>query len=181
MLPFRRNRMALRPIDSVKHIVETNSILAAGVNTVLLDIINGVDTYSLSDTNGVPTGAKVNGFYLSFFAYTEGGELASEVPLVDWYILKSPGEVYGDTFAATTLPTPGSTGNHQNKSKIIHTEKGLAGGGNLALNGVPMVFKGVIVIPKGMRRIAENDELLLCARANFATKVCVQSIYKHYK
>ncbi len=172
--------MALRPIDSVKHIVETSSIIAATTNTVALNFLAGVDTYQLSDSNGVPTGAKVNGFFVSVFIISEGGELASEVPLADWYIIKSPGNAF-TAFDATGLPTPGQTGIHANKRHIIHTEKGLTGGGNLSLAGIPMVFKGVIAVPKHMRRIGEGDSFKLVMRTNFASKFCIQIIYKHYK
>ncbi len=145
-----------------------------------MTIIDNEDTYTLADVNGVPTGATVNGFYFSFFAIAEGGEVASEVPLVDWYLIKNPGGAFGTTFDATNLPTPGATGSHANKRHIIHTEKGLAGGGDASTAGVPMIFKGVIRIPRGMRRIAQGDLLQLCVRANFNTKVCAQAIYKHY-
>ncbi len=173
--------MALRPIDSVKHIVETSGILASGTSAATANLVDGVDAYSLADTNGVPTGSKINSIYFSCFFITEGGELAAEVPLVDWYIIKSPGGTYGTTFDATNLPTPGATGSHANKRHILHTEKGLAGGGDASLSGVPMIFKGVIRIPRGRQRWGEGDELLWCTRANFATKFCVQAIYKHYK
>ncbi len=176
---FRRN--SLRPINSVKHIVEASGILTAGTNIVPFSLIDGVDLYSLGVTNGVPTGAKVNGFYYSCFYYTEGGEIASEVPLVDWYIIHNPGNAWATTFDANNLPTPGSTGNHKNKRHIIHTEKGLAGGGDAALNGVPMVFKGVIKVPNKMRRIGEDDRFTIAHRANFNTKFCIQVIYKHFK
>ncbi len=177
---FRRGGNRLRPIKSVKHIKDVSSILGAGTNTVADTIIDGVDTYTLSDTNGVPTGSKVFSFYHSNFFITEGGEIASEVPLVDWYLIKSPNSQFGTTFDASNLPTPGATGAHKNKRWIIHEEKGLAGGGDASLTGVPMVFKGVIRIPRGMQRIAEDDQFLLCARANFATKFCTKSVYKHY-
>ncbi len=179
-MPFRQRGNFLRPINSVKHIVETSNIIAAVTNTVHQTIVDGVNTYTLGDVNGVPTGSKVSSFYLSVYAISEGGEVANEVPLVDWYIIKVPGGTYGTTFDATNLPTPGATGSHQNKNKIIHTEKGLSGGGDASLSGVPMIFKGVIKIPKGMQRIAQDDQILLCVRTNFATKLCAQTIYKHY-
>ncbi len=181
-MPFhRRMSNRLRPIDSVKHITEISGILAAGTNTVVHNPIDAVDTYTLSDSNGVPIGSKVFSFYFSIFFYTEGGEVANEVPLVDWYIIKSPGGAWASTFDADNLPTPGSQGVHKNKRWVIHTEKGLAGGGDASLSGVPMIFKGVIRIPKHMQRTASDDTFLVCARANFATKFCVQTVYKHYK
>ncbi len=181
-MPFRRRMSnALRPIDSVKHIVETSGIIGAGVNTVVLNFLAGVDTYTLADSNGVPTGAKVNGFFMSIFIIAEGGEVANEVPLADWYIIKVPGNIWASTFDANNLPTPGSTGVHINKRHIFHTEKGLTGGGDVSLAGVPMVFKGVIAIPRHMRRIGQADAFKVCMRTNFASKFCIQMIYKHYK
>ncbi len=179
-MAFRRMSSRLRPIDSVKHIVETSGILAAGTNTVGLNLLAGVDAYSLADTNGVPTGAKVFSMYLSVFIIAEGGEVANEVPLVDWYIIHSPGNVFTG-FSASQLPTPGSTGDHINKRQIIHTEKGLTGGGEISLAGLPMIFKGVIRFPKGKQRVGQADSWKLCMRANFASKFCIQAIYKHYK
>jgi len=176
---FRR-RNNLRPINSVKHIVEGSTVLVASTNTNLISFVDGVDGYQLSDSNGVPVGSRVNSVFVSVFVISEGGEVAAEVPLVDWYIMRNPGNVYGTTFDATHLPTPGSTGVHQNKHFIIHTEKGLAGGGDASLAGVPMIFKGVIKIPKQWQRLASGDRWVLCARANFNSKVCFQFIYKHY-
>ncbi len=178
---FRRRSDSRRPIDSVKHIVETSGIIAAGTNTVLLNLATEVATYTVADIDGVPVGANVNSMFLSCFFIAEGGELATEVPLVDWYIIKNPGSTWGTTFDATNLPTPGATGSHINKRHIFHTEKGLTGGGEVSLAGIPMVFKGVISIPRHMRRFGSDDAITVCARANFATKFCFQAIYKHYK
>ncbi len=177
---FRGRGNALRPIISTKNVVETSGILPAGTDTVLDELTNAVDAPSLAVSNSVARGSKVNGMFLSLFFITEGGELANEVPLVDWYIIKNPGFSFTSTFDATNLPTPGNTGIHDNKRFIFHTEKALAGGGNLSLNGVPMVFKGVIAIPRGYQKHNANDRIQICARANFATKFCLQSIYKWY-
>ncbi len=171
---------ALRPIISTKNVVETSGILPAGTDTVLDELTNAVDAPTLAVTNSVARGSKVNGLFLSLYFITEGGEVANEVPLVDWYIIKNPGFSFTTVFDATNLPTPGSTGDHDNKRFIFHTEKALAGGGNASLSGVPMVFKGVIVIPKGYQKHNANDRIQVCARANFATKFCIQSIYKWY-
>ncbi len=178
-MPFRR-RMgnALRPIISTKNVVETSGILAANTATVLDTLTNAVEAPSLAVVESVARGSTVKGMYFSLFFITEGGEVANEVPLVDWYIIKNPGNNFQTTFDATNLPSPGSTGSHDNKRYIFHTEKALAGGGNASLTGVPMVFKGVIVIPRGMQKHNANNRIIICARANFATKFCLQSIYK---
>ncbi len=119
--------------------------------------------------------------FVEIFFISEGGEVANEVPLVDWYLIKNGGNSFGATFDASNLPTPGATGLHINKRHILHEEKGLTGGGNASLTGIPMVFKGVIRIPKGSQRIGESDVFRICARANFASKFCVKVIYKWFQ
>lgn len=172
--------MSLRPINSIKNVFDASGILAAGVNTSIALPIFGVRNADLATANEVDVGSKVTSVFLEIFFFSEGGELANEVPLVDWYILKDDGNAYGVTFNATNLPTPGATGTHQNKRKILHEEKGLTGGGNLSLAGIPMVFKGVIRIPRGKQRWAESDVLRILARANFNTKFCVKALYKWF-
>ncbi len=174
-----RFRRGLHPVIATKNVNETSGILAASTNTVLLNLVDTVDSASLSVVNSVERGSTVNGLFLSIFYYTEGGEVSNEVPLVDWYIMKVPGNNF-TSFVATGLPTPGAQGNHDNKRYIFHTEKGLSGGGDASLSGVPMVFKGVIGIPKGFRKMNANDRIIIAARANFATKFCIQAIYRWY-
>ncbi len=174
---FRRN---LRPINSRKNVVDSSTVLAAGTNTVIDTLLRGVDQADLATVDEVTTGSKVSSFYHSSFYIAEGGEIATEVPLVDWYIIQNAGNTFGTTFDATNLPTPGATGSHINKRFIIHEEKGLTGGGEISLAGVPMIFKGVIRIPRGRQRVAVADTMLLCARANFQTKGCQKTIYKWY-
>ncbi len=175
-MPFHRR--VKRPLR-IKHIVDSSSIAVASTNAVAQPVTDGVDAYSLADVNGCPTGSTVKGFFLSSFYIAEGGEVANEVPLVDWYVLHNPGNAFGTTFDANNLPTPGATGAHKNKRFIIHEEKGLTGGGDASLSGVPMVFKGVIGIPRKWQRIGQDDSMIICHRTNFNTKFCIKTIYHH--
>ncbi len=172
--------MGLRPIKSTKHIVEISGIAAAGTNAVALTLVRGEDNPVLANTNEVQPGNKVSSIFLSSFYIAEGGEIANEVPLVDWYIIHNPGNAFTTVFDAGNNPTPGSTGVHLHKRHIFHTEKGLAGGGDVSLAGLPMIFKGVIKIPRGRQRVGQNDRIMINHRTNFATKFCIQAIYKDY-
>ncbi len=146
-----------------------------------MQFADAVDAATLADPNGVSKNSKIFSVYLSIFAISEGGEVATEVPLFDWYLMKDPGTVMQTSgFTATGMPTPGATGTHQNKRFILHEEKGLTGGGDASLSGVPMVFKGVLKIPPGMQTMRVNDRLTINCRANFATKFCGKAIYKWY-
>ncbi len=175
-----RFRPALHPIISTKNVVDQSTIIAATTNTVLTTIVDTVDAPTLAATGSVERGSKVHGIYLSLFIYAEGGEVANEVPLADWYIIKDQGGNMGSTFSATALPTPGATGSNDNKRFVFHEEKGLAGGGDASLAGVPMVFKGVIGVPRGYQKCNSGDRIKVCVRTNFASKLCFKAIYKWY-
>ncbi len=177
---FRRG-MGLRPINSIKNVVDNSGILPATTNTSIHLPVFGIRSATLAVANEVDTGSKVNSVFLELFFFSEGGEIANEVPLVDWYVIKDGGNSWGTTFDASNLPTPGATGVHINKRHILHEEKGLTGGGDASLSGIPMVFKGVIRIPRGRQRWGESDVLRICARSNFATKFCAKTVYKWYK
>ncbi len=178
MTVARFNR-AIRPVISTKNVVDLSGVVPAVTNTIFTQLIEAEDNASLADTDSVERGSRVNGIFLSVFAISEGGELANEVPLIDWYVIKNPGGNF-TTFSATGFPTPGITGSHDNKRFIIHEEKGLSGGGELSLAGIPMVFKGVLAIPRGYRKFNANDRLEIAVRSNFAIKLCVKAIYKWY-
>ncbi len=174
---FRRN---LHPVIATKNVVEASGVIAATTNTVLDNLSVSVDSATLAAQDSVERGATINGMFISIFFISEGGEIANEVPLVDWYIIKDQGGNFGTAFGGSDMPIPGSQGDSDNKRFVFHTEKGLAGGGDVSLSGVPMVFKGVIAIPRGFRKQNSGDIIKICARTNFATKFCVQAIYKWY-
>ncbi len=180
MVFSREFRRGLHPVISTKNVMDISGIIAASTNQVAATIVTTLDTALLSDVDSVERGSTVNAFFLEIFFISEGGEVANEVPLVDWYVIKNPGGNFGTTFDGTNLPTPGNTGPHDNKRYIFHEEKGLAGGGDVSLSGVPMVFKGVLSLPRGMRKMNANDKIQLCTRANFATKYCVKAVYKWF-
>ncbi len=176
-MAFRRN--AKRPIDSRKNIVDTSGIVAATTNTIFQTVSQAVDNPVISNAQEVKTGSTISSIFVSVYVLSEGGEIANEVPLVDFYWITNPGGIWA-TFGTSVLPVPGATGTGTNKRFIFHTEKGLAGGGDASLAGLPMIFKGVLKIPRGRQRQGFNDRINMCIRTNFACKVCVQSIYKYY-
>ncbi len=169
----------LHPVISTKNVFDTSSVLAATTDTILGTPVLTVDSASLAATTSVERGSQISSLFLELFFFSEGGEIAAEVPLVDWYIMKNPGGNFAG-FSAANLPTPGATGGHDNKRYIFHEEKGLTGGGDASLAGVPMVFKGVLRIPRHMRKMNANDQIVIVGRSNFATKFCIKAIYKWF-
>ncbi len=169
-MPFRR-RFAKFPINSIKHIIDTEGTLTGGIgsNTPFVVAVPNVDTATFKPGD-VRTGATVNGFFVSVFVIGSTGAPANGA--IDWLITK----IHSQQIA----PTPGQTGTSTIRNQIIHEEKGLAGSGD----GTAMVFKGVIAVPKGMRRMREGDQFVLALRSQNQGAVdlafCIKIIYKSY-
>ncbi len=167
-----RFRQSLRPIHRIKHIIDSNELLAAaGTGKVIL--IKGVDAPVLANTNEVETGSKVNGIFLN--VQTTGNEAdAGQIPNIYMAVYKNPSNL----ITATLNPT--SLGDDPNKKLVIHQEMMM--NENSATGTPRTLFKGVIVIPKGMTRFGISDELVLVYRspAQNAT-ICIQCIYKEFR
>ncbi len=183
MARFRRG-MGLRPIDSSKNVVDLSSVLVATTNTVIQDLIEGVNLANRENRpNEVTRGRTVKGFFLSlFFASDENTPSPGSIPLLDWYCIVDRGGVLSKavpTFGNTNedYPIPGATGTAVNVNKIIHEEKGLIGEKN---DGSKMVFQGVIRIPRGMQKINAGDKITIIGRANDEAVFCLKCIYKSY-
>ena len=167
---FRGSRMGTQ-IHSIKHVVDTSGGLTS---TPSINVIaTGVTTRNATfDPTEVEVGETVNGFFISI--YIIGSTGSGLTGPLDWYIAKSrSGQVI-----ATVFPDPGNTGVSSVRNQIFHEEKGLAG----SEDGTPMVFKGVIVVPKGMRRMRDNDAFFISLKANGADipNFCVKAIYKSF-
>ncbi len=168
---FRR-RMALSPINSIKHILDADGT-ATGAVSNKVTIANAVpnvdpDTFTPGD---VRVGSKINGIFLSIFGIgTTGAPVNGSF---NWYINKE--HAGQDAIQAT----PGNTGISPVRNQIFHEEKGLVGSGD----GTAMAFKGVVAIPRGMRRMREGDKINIFLKAQDDTEpiqFCVKAIYKSY-
>ncbi len=131
-----RFRSSRSPINSVKHVVDTEGALLIGGSDVPIAV--AVDTPTTPFKPGdIVLGSNVSSFYLSIFFIGSTG--APVVGSVGWYIAKIRG---GQTVA--DLPNPSNTGTSQLRNQIFHEEKGLVGSGD----GTAMAFKGVIRVPR---------------------------------
>ncbi len=169
-MPFRRRGSSLQPINSVKHIIDSEGALSAGATSmnVIADTVN-VPSDPFNPVE-VKLGAKVNAFFISVFAIGATG--TGQTGSINWLLWKRKA-------GQSANPNPASAGTSILRSQIIHQEKGLAG----SADGTPMAFKGVIVIPRGMRRMAAEDSWELHLSNTDTTNdvnFCVRAIYKSF-
>ncbi len=171
-MPFRRSRLGTQ-IHSVKHIIDSSGVLTGGATSVnaLSKVVNACT--EPFDPFECVVGENVNGIFLSVFIIgATGAPLNGQI---DWYIAKARANqnIVGD------FPNPQATGISPMRSQILHEEKGLAGSGD----GTPMAFKGVVVIPRGMRRQRDGDQFFIKIRSEDSTsdaQFCIKAIFKSF-
>ncbi len=168
MARFRGRGLALRPINSVKNIVDSTNLGVVAATVTDITLVDAVNDYSGASAT-VPIGCKVSSIYL----FQQIISADSGVANADWYIWKGPNAV------AAAMPVPGATGGHALRKYILHEEKGIPGN---ALDGAyPLTFKGVIKIPRGRQRMAEADKVILKIRSADLYNACTKAIYKFYQ
>ena len=172
----RFNR-AIRPVQSLKHIVDVPTSTVLAVQSVV-PVIEADPTPVLAQPTEVQDGSTVNGIYLRVEVL--GTTSYTQVPRVYMAVFKNPGN-------NLVNPASNSAGDTDQKRYIIHQEMVMISGVGLEGSGFPRtLFNGVIRIPPRLKRFGYNDKLfvLLQNGAGETTGIancCVQCIYKEYR
>ncbi len=173
MARYRSRGMALRPVNRIKHVVDSQATLAAGVNGNF-PVVLTTDTPTLAATSSCETGSKVNGFYLRVEVASNEAISLGAVPNV--YLI-----VWKDVGGNLTPPTPNAVGANDNKRFVIHQEMTMIENKGQGSNA-RTIFNGVVVVPKGMRRNAPNDEWQVqILSPSLDIVVCTQFHYKEFR
>jgi len=167
---FRRSSNFLRPVQRIKHVIDSQGADALGV-AADTTLIKASDAPVLANTNEVQTGSKVHGIYLR----VEGVNTGVTGVLANWYliIVKNPG-------GNITVPVANAVGVSDNKRFVIHQEMLMF---QMQDNSNPRtLFNGVIKIPRGYSRFGPNDTLILRTFSpGVETNWCVQCHYKEFR
>ncbi len=170
---FRRRTSQMRPIHSLKHIIDLQGGTALNTKQ-LVTIAQAVDAPVIATQIGVETGCKINSLYLNV-QVTATSEAA--LPNIYFIIYKNPGGNIG----ASSIPNANNTGIDDFKRQIFHTEMRMLS--NTSSTQVPItMFNGVIRIPKVFRNMRINDVIQIqLFSAGISFEFCVQCIYKEYR
>ncbi len=164
--------MALRPINRIKHVFDSSATLGKATQ-LNLNLAQATDTPTLANVVSIETGAKVNGIYLKVEVASNDPFDAGIIPNVYMIITKNPG-------GNITIPTPNAVGSNDNKRFVIHQEMIMLN--NLQGGNPRVLFNGVVAIPKGYRRFAPNDLLVISFLAPaIDIAVCLQAHYKEFR
>jgi len=165
----RRSGNALRPVHRIKHVIDTQGGLVLNVQQTF-NLARSRDAPVLANREEVETGSKINGIYLRVEGYaTTAGALANLYLI----IMKNPG-------TNLTFPNANVVGSDDNKRYVIHQEMVML---EQSVNGNPRtLFNGVIVIPRGYRRMGPADGLQIGLFApGVNVNFCFQCHYKEFR
>ncbi len=170
VMVFRRNFGAsLRPIHRIKHVKDQQGGLVIGTSTVV-ELIKAVDAPILANVTEVETGSKVNGIFLVVEVNATSSAALSNCYMM---IVKNPG-------GNLAFPDPNAVGANDNKRYVIHQEMVMfqqQDGSNPRT-----LFKDVLGIPRGYRRMGPNDKLqLFLFSPGVTVNFCVQCHYKEFR
>ncbi len=173
MARFRSRGMALRPVNRIKHVVDSSGTIAkAAVQE--FGIATATDTPTLGNIVGVETGAKINGFYIRL-------EVASNDPIDTGIIPNCYMYVWKNVGGNLTTIAPNAVGSSDNKRYVIHQEMSMIENKGEGSNARTL-FNGVVAVPKGMRRMGPDDQwqaIVLCPTN--LIRACIQCHYKEFR
>ncbi len=167
---FRQRRgPSLRPVNRIKHVIDSQFGLTAGTGTNV-NLIQSNDNPVLANNQEVLTGSTVNGIYLKVEANATSSAALANLYM---FVAKNPGN-------NLTLPEANVVGVSDNKKYVIHQEMIMF---QQVTNSNPRtLFNGVIVIPRGYRRNGPEDRLQLRVfTPGVSVNVCVQCHYKEFR
>ena len=175
-MPFRRrgsygrNRgMALRPIDSMKNVVDTPGSTGTTIVTKIISIAKDAPVTTVS--NEVSRGSTINNIWLSLDVC--GLAATGVLQTTTIYLMKNPGD-------NLTEPNPNTVGS-SNEKKFIFKQWSFMTMRNQDGNN-PNHWEGWIKVPKRYRRQGTDDKFTLSfITTTAAGHFSFQAIYKWFR
>ncbi len=163
------------PINRIKHVRDIQQALPVNSN-LSVQIARADDAPALASTEEVLTGSVINGFFATVEAVASAtGD--TKTPNIYIYFAKNPG-------GNLTFPNGNAVGADDNKKYVFHQEMVMIQG-NATSNGTPRnIFKGVLSIPKHLRRMGPNDILsmhMFIPSTGVAINICAQFHYREFR
>ncbi len=159
----------LRPVHSIKHIIDLQGGLTVGTvtsNTLIL----AKDAPVLAGEIEVETASTISAIFLNIQVAASSTAALANVYMA---VSKNPGGNLADI-------DPQTVGDDDNKKFVIHQEMIMTEKNTTAIPRT--LFKGVIRIPRGYKRFGINDKLVVTLKSPGVTMdFCIQCIYKEFR
>ncbi len=164
--------MNLRPIQSVKHIVDIQG--AVGIATQRNDtLLVGVDNPDVTSVTEVQKGSRVSSLYLNVQVVATSDEALHNIYMM---VYKNPANL----ITAGSVPDANLQGQFAFKKFVFHTEMRM---GSDAGDSIPItLFRGVLKVPRQYQTQRLNDTLKIqFFSPGVGWEICIQCIYKEYQ
>ncbi len=176
MARFMSRAMAVRPVTSIKHVIDTNGALSAGGQSIT-DVIASVDNPLKTTSNQCATTSVVKSIYLRVEVI--GKDSAGGVDNVYMYVFKNPANDLGN-------PAVDAIGVSDKRKFVIHQEMMMLDFKGTTSGFPRTLFKGVIKIPRHYQRNGVDDRLQVVlghrpGEGTQLTEFCLQCIYKEFR
>jgi len=170
-----RRMSALRPVKSLKHVVNISSaIIGSTVTTVPL--AETVAVSNLTSTTEVDDGSTINAIFLQVEAVTTAAW--SLQPAIYLAVFKNTGDDLAN-------PQPNLVGISGVKRQVLHQEMKMLAQDPEISDFPRTVFSGVIRIPPRLKRMGYQDKLYCLlqgtAGGTGTAQICLQCIYKEFR
>ncbi len=181
-MSFRNRRaLSLRPVNRLKHVVDTSGSVVAGAVSVT-ELAIQTDSPSTSSVNQVHIGSHIKAIYLK--VELSGSIAYGGVPRVYFVVFKNPGnQLANPVLDAIGVSTIRKYVIHQEMTMVAQQTTSGAGGGDGTFPRT--MFKGVIRIPPRYQRFGDLDKLEFHignspGEATGSTRWCLQAIYQEF-
>ncbi len=179
-MSFRRRNLRLRPVQSLKHVVDTSGAVVLAAQSIT-DVIDTVDSPVLSSPNQVASGSTVHAIYLRVEVVGTIG--AAGVDNIYMIVYKNPGN---NVVPPINLDAVGIS---DKKRFVLHQEMlmtGQPGGNPGSANIARTLFKGVVMLPRTFKRFGHDDKLQVILQhrtgeSSQNTDFCIECIYKEFR
>ena len=176
IMPFRGRGRNMRPIHSIKHVVDLQNRIPGDAQQTF-NLIEAVDAPVVTGATQVETGSTVNSIFLNVTSVAETTGAAT-IKNIYFMLYKNA----GGNITQANIPSANQVGTSDFKTKVFHQEMIMTSD---AADSIPqLMFKGVLRIPKHMRRMGINDAIAIqffIPDAGNTIDTCIQCIYKEYR
>ncbi len=168
----RRQSNYLRPINTMKHVVDAQRGVGLGVRDIVL-LIDGTPNPVLANVEDCEPGSHVKSFFLNVQVAASSTAALANIYFIAY---KNP----GNNVTVAGIPDANAVGSSDFKRNVFHQEMIMTEKNTTAI--ARTMFRGVIRIPRHMQRIGQDDTINLqffSPGVNF--DVCTQCIYKEIR
>ncbi len=151
-MSFRRQKRALslRPVSSLKHVIDTSGVVVAGA-VAITELAIQTDSPSTASSNQVHIGSHVKSIYIS--VQIVGAVAYTGVPRVYFVIFKNPGNQLSN-------PVLDNIGTSTIRKYVIHQEMSMVAETTADGTAFPRtMFKGVVRLPPRYQRFGDLAKL----------------------